>query len=148
MANNGFYGLVFKTFFDSAFTKINFDSDTIKVALLDSGYTPDFDTHNAFDDLTNEEAGTGYTAGGATLGSKTLTLDTTNNRYVLDAADTTWIVSSITTRYAAVYKSTGVGSTSLLICLINFATDRTSDGGTFQITWHADGIAYLSYPIV
>lgn len=51
----------------------NFDflSDTIKIALLTSSYTPNLDTHDFFDDITNEVAnGNGYTTGGATLGTK------------------------------------------------------------------------------
>lgn len=53
---------------------IDLDTDTIKVALATSSYTPNKDTHNYFDDITNEVSGTGYTAGGATLASKTITL--------------------------------------------------------------------------
>lgn len=52
----------------------NFDylSDTIKISLHTSSYTPNLDTHDFVDDLTNEVAnGNGYTTGGVTLGSKT-----------------------------------------------------------------------------
>lgn len=144
---SAFYGKFLQSGFDNSLTKINLASggDTIKVALVTSSYTPDFDTHDFFNDITNEVSGTGYTAGGATLGSQTVTLNTTDNRFVFDAADTTWASSSIVARGAVVYKSTGVSSTSPLIAYIDFSTDRTSDGGTFQITWSANGIAYISY---
>lgn len=146
MASN-FFGRFFQSGFDSARTKVNLNSggDTIKVALVTSSYTPDLDTHDFFNDVTNEVSGTGYTAGGATLGSQTLTLDTTNDRLVFDGADTTWTTSTITARAAVVYKSTGTASTSDLICYVDFTTDRSSDGGTFQITWHANGIGYIDY---
>src|SRR3712207_1302567 len=53
---------------------IDLDTDTIKVALVTSSYTPDQDAHDNFDDVTNEVSGTGYTARGVTLGSVTVTI--------------------------------------------------------------------------
>lgn len=48
-------------------------TDTIKVMLTTSTYTPNRDTHETKNDITNEISGTGYTAGGVTLASKTIT---------------------------------------------------------------------------
>ena len=48
---------------------IDLDTDTIKVMLVTSTYTPNQDTHTKRSDVTNEVSGTGYTAGGATLGA-------------------------------------------------------------------------------
>lgn len=142
---SAFYGKFIQSGFDNGLTKVNFASggDTIKVALVTSSYTPDFDAHDFFNDITNEITSSGYTAGGATLGSQTVTLNTTDNRIVFDGADTSWASSSITARGAVVYKSTGDSATSPLIAYIDFTTDRTSDGGTFTITWHANGIGYI-----
>jgi len=54
---------------------IDYLSDTIKIALLDNGHSPALDTHELFSDVEGDEiSGTGYTAGGATLGTKTLTV--------------------------------------------------------------------------
>lgn len=125
-------------------TKINFSSDTIKVALVTSTYSPSIDNHDFFNDITNEVVGTGYTAGGATLASKTVTQDNTNDKAVFDAADVTWTTSSITARGAILYKSTGVASTSPLIGYIDFGADKTSDGGTFQITINTSGLLTIS----
>lgn len=122
---------------------IDLDSDTIKVALVTSSYTPSQDDHDFFDDVTNEVSGTGYTAGGATLGSKTVTQDNTNNRGVFDAADPSWTTSTITARGAVIYKSTGTAGTSRLICYIDFGQDYTSSNGTFSIVFSADGILYI-----
>lgn len=119
---------------------IDFESDTIKVALVTSSYTPDFDAHDFFDDITNEVTGTGYTAGGATLASKTVTQDDTDNEGVFDAADVTWSTSTITARGAVIYKSTGTASTSPLIAYIDFGSDQVSTAGNFVITWNAEGI--------
>lgn len=143
---SGLYGKFLVKAYDSS-TKINLASggDTIKVALVTSSYTFDPDTHEFFDDITNEVSGTGYTAGGATLGSQTYTLDATDNETVFDGANTTWASSTITARGAVVYQDTGSPTTSPLICFIDFTTDRTSDGGTFQITWNAEGIVNIGY---
>lgn len=124
--------------------RVDLDTDTVKVALVTSSYTPNQDTHDFFDDVTNEVSGTGYTAGGATLGSPTVTLDTTNDRVDFDAADTSWTTSTITARAAVIYKSTGTASTSPLIAYIDFTTDQVSSAGTFLIQWNASGILRLA----
>lgn len=123
---------------------IDLDTDTIKVALVTSTYTPDQDAHDNFDDVTNEVSGTGYTAGGATLGSVTVTADNTDNEGVFDAADTSWTTSTITARGAVVYKSTGTASTSKLICYFDFTSDKSSSAGTFTIAWNSEGILNLN----
>lgn len=123
---------------------IDLDTDTIKVALVTATYTPNQDTHDFFDDVTNEVSGTGYTAGGATLASKTVTADTTDNEGVFDAADVTWSTSTITARGAVIYKSTGTASTSALICYLDFGSDQSSSAGDFTIQWNAEGILNLA----
>lgn len=141
---SGLYGNFLLKGYDNS-TKIDLTTDTIKVALADSGYAPDVDAHDFFNDITNEEAGTGYTAGGATLGNKTWAVVGASNLVKFDADDTSWASSTITTRYAIIYKSTGNSATSPLIAVVDFSTDRTSDGGTFLISWNASGIFTLSY---
>lgn len=125
--------------------EINWPSDTIKVMLCTSSYVPNQDTHEFKSSVTNEVTGTGYTAGGATLGSKAfLTYDTTNNRTALDAGDVTWASSSITARYAVVYKDTGTAATSILLGYIDFGQDEVSSSGNFTIAWNSGGIFTVS----
>jgi hypothetical protein len=125
--------------------EVDFDTDTIKVALLSSSYTPDQDAHDYLNDVsTYEVSGTGYTAGGNTLGSKTATYDSANNVVILDAADTTWSSSTITARYAVVYDSTGTASTSALIGYVDFGSDQSSTNGNFTITWDSTGIVRIT----
>ncbi|MBS4082927.1 MAG: hypothetical protein KGZ73_05200 [Rhizobiales bacterium] len=123
---------------------IDLDTDTIKVALVTSSYTPDQDAHDNFDDITNEVSGTGYTAGGATLANKAVTADNTDNEGVFDADDVTWSSSTITARGAVIYKSTGTASTSKLIAYVDFGSDKTSTAGNFTIQWNAEGILNLN----
>ncbi len=122
---------------------VDFLTDTIKVALTTSSYTPNQDTHDFFDDVTNEVAnGNGYTSGGATLANKTLA--NTNNVVKLDADDTSWTTSTITARRAVIYKDTGTASTSPLLAWVDFGADVSSSSGTFQITWDSAGILTLT----
>jgi hypothetical protein len=119
---------------------IDYLSDTIKVALHTTTYVPDPDTHEVFSDATNElTTALGYTAGGATLGTKTTVYNATGNITVHDAADVSWTAAggSLVFRYAVVYKSTGTGSTSPLIGYLDFATQTITDGNTVTIVWDA-----------
>lgn len=126
--------------------EVDWDSDTIKVALLTSSYTPNQDTHDYYDDVSaNEVSGTGYTAGGQTLGSKTVTYDSANNVIVLDAADVTWSSSTITARYAVIYDDSGAtAGQKALIGYVDFSSDQSSTNGNFTITWDATGIVRIT----
>lgn len=121
--------------------EIDWDTDTIKVALCTSTYTPNQDTDDYFNDVTNEVTGTGYTAGGETLASKTVTYTAGTNTQAFDAADVSWASSTITARYAVIYVDTGgAASTDPLIGYVDFGEDVSSSAGTFSITWAAGGI--------
>ena len=116
-------------------------SDTIKVAVLTSSYTADFDAHDFYDDISaNEIANSGgYAAGGATLASKTFNIDTTNDRVWFDAADiSSWTtVTAADYRYLCVYKSTGTPGTSPLLFLMDLGATQSIAGGTLGVTWSA-----------
>jgi hypothetical protein len=139
------YGLGLKAQYDStSANRVDWVNDTIKVALTTSSYTPNQDTHDFFDDVTNEVTGTGYSAGGATLGTKTLTYDTATNEVRLDAADAVWTTSTITARYAVVYKSTGTASTSLLLGYVDFGGDQSTSSADFTISWDSTGVLKIT----
>lgn len=121
--------------------EIDLDSDTLKVMLCTSAYTPNQDTHRYKSDITNEVTGTGYTAGGATLTSVAATYDTATNTFKLDAADVSWATSTITARYAVIYDATpGSDAARPLICYVDFDADIVSTAGAFSIQWNAAGI--------
>lgn len=126
-------------------TMIDLDGDTIKLALLTSSYTPDQDAHDFFDDVSAYEvsASGSYSTGGATL-TVTLTQDNTDNEGVFDATDVSFTGATITARYAVIYKSTGVASSSPLIGLIDFGSNQTSTNGTFAITFASEGIVNVN----
>lgn len=126
--------------------EIDWDTDTIKVALLTNSYTPDQDAHNYLDDvIANEVTGTGYTQGGNTLANKTNSYNSATNVIVLDADDTTWSSSTITARYAVVYDaSPATNATRPLIGYVDFGSDQSSSNGNFTITWDATGIVRIT----
>ena len=136
------YGNLFETVFRG---EIDWDDDTIKVMLTTSSYTVDQDAHDYKNDITNEVSGTGYTATGETLASKTSTYTGGTNTFVLDAADTTWTTSTIfEARLAVVYDATPASdATRPLICYVDAGANVSTTAGTFTIQWHADGIVKI-----
>ena len=131
--------------FISAFNKeIDFDTDVIKVALVTSTYTPNQDTHRYFSSVTNEVAnGSGYTSGGAVLGSAAIAYDGGSNTFKLSGSSTSWVSSTITARYAVIYDSTPATNKPLL-AYVDFGQNVSSSNGTFQITWDSSGIAVVT----
>lgn len=124
---------------------IDLDTDTIKVMLVTSSYTPDIDAHTKRSDITNEVSGTGYTSGGAALANKTVTANNTSDRGVFDADDLVWTTATITARGAVIYKSRGgASSADELLAYIDFGSDKTSTAGDFTITWDSNGILYAA----
>lgn len=110
---------------------INVLTDTLKVALCTSSYTPNQDTDEVFTDVTHEVTGTGYTAGGKTLTGVTITYTAGTNTVAIHCDDITWATATITARIAVFYKSTGTGSTSQLIGWQDAGADQSSSGGNF-----------------
>jgi hypothetical protein len=124
--------------------EIDFDTDVIKVMLCTSAYVPDQDAHVYKDvSVTSEVTGTGYTAGGATLASKTIGYTAATNIIALDAADVTWAASTITARYAVIYDDSPASSKPLL-AYVDFGADQSSNNGNFTITWDANGILKIT----
>jgi len=125
---------------------IDFNSDTIKVMLVTSSYTPSASTHDYIDDAnTNEVSGTNYTAGGATIGS--LSCTESGGTVTFDGADVTWSQSGAgfsNARYAIIYKDTGTPATSPVFGYIDFTSDKGNVSGDLTIEWNASGIATWS----
>ena len=80
-------------------------SDIIKVALMTETYAPNLDTDEQFSSISaNEVSGTGYTAGGVALGSKTLALSSKTLSF--GAADPTWTLTATAARWGVAYNDT------------------------------------------
>lgn len=75
---------------------IDFLSDNIYCALVSSAYTPNLAAHDFWDDVVaNEVSGTGYTANGALLASKTLTVTAANSWATTAATSTVYSLGRI-----------------------------------------------------
>jgi len=76
--------------------------------------------------------GDGYSTGGNPL---TIVVPAVNGTTAfLSFANTTWNTASFTARGALIYQ---VGGTTPAVAVLNFGTDKTASGGTFQITFPA-----------
>ena len=118
---------------DMARGAIDFDTDTFKAMLVTSTYTPNKDTDDKRDDVTNEATGTGYTAGGVATAC-TVTKDTANDKVTLSFAAVSWATSTITARALVIYKSRGgASSADELVAYNDFGSNVSSAGGTFSV---------------
>lgn len=141
---SGLYVANFLDVFDASQEPINLVGDTCKVALFTNSITPNFSTDTAYGASpynANEVSGTGYTAGGATLGSKTFTESPTGS-LMFDAADASWTSSTFSSaRCALVWDDTPTTPVAdPAVCLVNFGADYAVTSGTFTIQWAATGI--------
>ena len=115
--------------------------DTIKVALL-SGAHSFTATNTVWGNVSSNEiinqAGSGYTANGATLANQAVTTAATTK---FDGDDTAWTSATFTAAHALIYDNTNTNS---LVASIDFGGDKTVSAGTFTISWHNDGILTLA----
>lgn len=126
---------------DLALKATSLSADDIRVALVDSTYTPNKDNTrwvSGSDPYDSEVTGSGYTAGGAQLSGSTLSQDDTNDLVKWDATDVTWQTSTITARVAVVYDSTIANKN--LIAAYQFTEDKSSANGNFTIQWSSSGL--------
>lgn len=120
---------------------IDMDGHTFKMILV-TGYTPNIDSHNGYSDVSaNEESGTGYTAGGATLSNKSVTKDTTNDRAKFDADDVTWTGLNVgTPSHAILYDDTHATKCTVAYWEVTTPTN----GGNYTLQFGANGIILLT----
>lgn len=104
--------------------------DVFKLALYSSSASLDAST--TVYTTSGEVTGTGYTAGGNTLTNVTPVMSGTT--CIIDFADTSWTVSTITARGALLYNSTDGNKA---VAVFDFGSDRISTASTFQITFPA-----------
>ena len=141
---SGLYALPFKNNLTQVTNfQIDFDDTTagrFKCMLVQSGYTPNFDTDSVFGDVSNEVTGTGYTAGGEALTGMTFAIS--GGTITWDAGDVTWTSSTITNAAAAVIYNTSEANKPL-IAYVDFGGNFSTTSGTFQIVWNASGVFTL-----
>src|SRR3954462_983314 len=115
---------------------IDLDTNTFKLELLTTAYTPAQGTHDFRDDLGANEAtgGSGYPAGGFTLASKTLAVAPLPVNW--DAADIAQAITGgpFAFRYGVWYKARGgAASADELIGYVDYGAQSITDA-TLNIT--------------
>ena len=110
------------------------DGHTLKLALIKSGESGTFGASSTnFSDITgssDEASGTGYSSGGATLGSVAITLDGTTA--IVDFADVSFSNSTISASGAMIYNSS---ASNKLVLVIDFGGSKSATSGDFTIQW-------------
>ena len=126
--------------------EVDWELDTIKVALLQSTYVPDQGNHQWFSDVSTDEAsGSGYILGGAVLPVRVRTYDAALSRIVLSADNMIWESVTVTNvLYAAIYKDTGTAATSPLVGYGQALEAASTTGEAFIIAWDPLGIFRLT----
>lgn len=122
---------------------IDMDSDDIKCALLDSGWTPSLAGDENWADISaNEIAGVGYTAGGLSVTNPTYIDDA--GTVTFDCDDPSWVAGAggIAARYCVFYDNTDTAKTLICYSLLDTtpADHVAADGQTFLITLPETGI--------
>jgi hypothetical protein len=125
---------------------ISWSADTIDCALYGTTPTPDKNdtfAHNAYNGsggqwvLANESTGAGYTAAGATLGTKTNTFGTGTQQ--LGAANPAWTGATLAAVFGClVYDATLAAKNAF--CWNYFGGTQGVSAGTFTVIWSGAGI--------
>lgn len=126
----------------------DWDTDTIKCALSNTAYTYAA-THKYFDAAPFNAAWTelataaGYTAGGFTLTSPTITPGQT---WSWTASSAVWTATGagFSATSAVVYDSTPASNKPLISYVLFGGTNTVTAGGTFTIAWNASGIVQIT----
>jgi hypothetical protein len=112
----------------SSSNSISLDTDTIRVALVKSTYTPILTTDEFYSQLSAYVVGTPQT-----LASKAITSG------IFDAADPTWptVASGDTLKGVVIYKDTGSAATSPLLAFIDTIVGfpLATNGGDITVQW-------------
>jgi len=137
------YGNFFKALFNK---EVDLDSDSLKVMLCTSSYTPDKDTHDYKNDVTNEVTGTGYSAGGAAIANPAFSYITANSWATARANSTAYTAGQIVRPASGngyLYQAVTAGTTAGSI-----PTYPTTIGGTVVdggVTWVCVGRGALKF---
>jgi hypothetical protein len=130
------YGLAMQSIINK---EVDFDTDTVSVALCTDTYTPNQDTHQYASDLTNELSGGGYAR--QTLGTPTVAYTGGTNTLKLDGVDVTFTgITASSIRYAIFFMDTGADSVSPLLCYQDFETNQNLTAQDLTLVLNANGL--------
>lgn len=124
----------------------DFPDDSWKVMLCNSSFTPDQDTMDYKDDVTNEVSGTGYTAGGQALANKTIGYTAGTNVVKLDADDVVWVTVTLSdVKNVVIYDDTpATAATKPLLGFGVIDTALNPNAGNLNLNFDSAGILTLT----
>lgn len=125
---------------------IHLGSDAFKVALLTNAFAAantftGTSTNGQYSDVSaNEITGTGYSAGGATLGSSALTANAGTVTFTGNSVS--WTSATFTAKYAVIYSTTASNHDILGYMDLDTGAPAgdSATNGTFTVNWNASGI--------
>ena len=104
--------------------------DTFKLALYTSNpYTVSSTAYSSGSANQVGTSGTGYSTGGNTLGSQSVT--TSSAVAYVDFADSTWSSATFTAAFGVIYNSS---DSDKLVVVLDFGGSKTCTNGAFKIT--------------
>jgi hypothetical protein len=119
------------------------DTDDIRVAICTNTYTPNQDTHDFFDDVTNEVSGTNYpNSTNNSLQSPVVSRST--NTITFDAADVVWLQSGAgfsNGRKFVLRKHNATAANARLYSVVTADADVGNVTGDLTLAWSGSGIA-------
>jgi hypothetical protein len=125
---------------------LDLDTDTFRMVLVTSAYTPNQGTHAAWSSISANEvaAGGGYSTHGKILA---VTVSRATNVVTVDCDDQSWAAATITAKYAIIVKdanadgSLAAGDVPLCYCDLNTGGGSVSStAAAFAVTINAAGI--------
>jgi hypothetical protein len=135
---SGWFGITERDIKDATALAFNVEADTFKVPLVTDTYTPDFNAHDFYNDITNEltTAG-GYTQPGNAIASPTYVVS--SGFVVLDATDTAYTALTKTGIRGLVLFDDTLASDPLILAQ-TFGADYAPTAATLTIQHDANGI--------
>jgi hypothetical protein len=133
---------------------IDLKTDTIKLMLVTSAYTPS-PAHDILADVQTSpdpevvaiaSPDNGYDAGGKALSGQTYLSSDSPAQSVFDADDLTWTALTATFRYGILYAEKTIGSPAIVNPLIGYIlfdttpADKEFVGTDFIVIWNAAGV--------
>lgn len=130
-------------------TPVDWDTDTIKVAVMTNAFVPDTDevtTQLHWSNVSAQQVGTatGYT-GPITLAG--VTVSTTGGTVTVDFSDVTIPADAggfTNGRWLVFYKDSGVAATSPLLAIGDLGADKGNTTGSLTFNWNATGLFTLA----
>ena len=141
---NKWLGQAFLQAFDK---EIDYLADAITVTLHNSTFSPDQDTMDYQNDLTNElSTANGYTAGGSAMGTKVNDYTAGTNVVAFKAADVVWTATGTLTARTAVVACTtpGTAATNPLLTYHQSDADISATDAAWTFDIPAGGWATIT----